>query len=450
MADGAAPPVLIRGTPRSRQAHLSGDLLLMAESAALYALPGAQAAALRAAMERGEAAVTARLAALGLTAAAAPALSDDLADDLSDAAPGPVRALALTVAQGCNMACGYCYAAGGAFGGAVRQMPPEVARAAIDRLIEAAPPGGAVQIAFMGGEPWMAKGLIRDAVIHARRRAAARAVRTGFSMTTNATLLRAEDAAFLAEHRFAVTVSLDGDRAANDRLRPMAGGGGSFDRVAARLGPLLEQADRLRLSARVTVTPDNLDIPRTVAALSALGFDTIGVSPMLASPTGKGALGAADFPRLLEAMIAAGEDWLEAIIAGRPHGFANLATALGELHRGQPRSVSCGAVRDYLAVDAEGNYAACHRFVNDPLGAMGDLSGGPDAAARAAFLAERRVEAQPGCAGCWARRLCGGGCHHEVLHAGRPACDYVRGWLDYAISAYGRLMAARPDWFGDA
>nr|WP_256368327.1 radical SAM protein [Mangrovicoccus sp. HB161399] len=381
------------------------------------------------------------LARLGLDAAE-PALPEQ-------GAPPPVRALALTVSQACNMACGYCYAAGGAFGGPQRQMPSGVAKAAVERLVADAPPGGTVQIAFMGGEPWMASGLIRDTVAFARRRAGARAVKVGFAMTTNATLLREADAEFLAEQRFAVTVSLDGDRAANDRLRPMAGGAGSFDRVAARLGPLSARSDRIKLSARVTVTPENLDIPATVAALSDLGFGSVGVSPMLASPTGSGALGAAEFPLLLEAMTAAGEDWLAATIAGRPHAFANLATALGELHRGRPRSHSCGAVRDYLAVDAEGNYAACHRFVNDPLGGMGDLSGGPDVAARQRFLAERQVEAQADCASCWARRLCGGGCHHEVLHAGRPACDFVRGWLDFAIGAYGRLMAARPGWFAD-
>ncbi len=433
------------GTPRlpqaSRHAHLSGQLLLHADTAALYALGPDAAADMVAALRSGDAAVAGLLARLGLDAPS-PAAPDA-------AAPPPVRALALTVSQACNMACGYCYAAGGAFGGPQRQMPPEVAKAAVARLIADAPPGSAVQIAFMGGEPWMAAGLIRETVAFARRSAGARAVQLGFAMTTNATLLREADADFLAEQRFAVTVSLDGPQAANDRLRPMAGGGGSFDRVAARLGPLAARADRIKLSARVTVTPDNLDIPATVAALSELGFASVGVSPMLASPTGAGALGAADFPRLLGAMEAAGEDWLAATIAGRPHAFANLATALRELHLGRPRSHSCGAVRDYLAVDAEGRYAACHRFVNDPLGGMGDLAAGPDEPARQRFLAERQVGAQADCAACWARRLCGGGCHHEVLHAGRPACDFVRGWLDYAIGAYGRLTAARPDWFGD-
>jgi uncharacterized protein len=35
--------------------------------------------------------------------------------------------------------------------------------------------------------------------------------------------------------------------------------------------------------------------------------------------------------------------------------------------------------------------------------------------------------------------LCGGGCHHEVIHRGRPACDYIRGWLHYCLEAWLRL-----------
>ena len=168
---------------------------------------------------------------------------------------------------------------------------------------------------------------------------------------------------------------------------------------------------------------------------------------MISSPTGKGALAGQDFAQLLAAMTACGDAWMAATLDGRDHSFANLATVLGELHRGSPRSHGCGAARDYLAVDAAGEYSACHRFVKDPLGAMGDLDTGPDDVARAAFLDTRTVERQSPCQSCWARRLCGGGCHQEVLHAGRPACDFVRGWLDYGLRAYGQLIAARPDWF---
>lgn len=425
----------------SALAHVAGDMLLMAETAAIFGLTEAQAAEMAQALAAGDAVAADSLAKLGLDApAAVPAAPEVVA---------PARALALTVSQTCNLACGYCYAAGGSFGGTDRRMTEAVARRAIDQLIEATPPGGHVKIAFMGGEPMVARDLIRASVDYANRKGATRAIRVGYSLTTNGTLITAEDATFFARHLFAVTVSLDGGRTVNDRLRPDRAGKGSFDRVAERIAPLFDHRDRINLGARVTVTPENLDLGQVVRDIAALGFGSVGVSPMISSPTGRGALAGADFARLLGAMTQCGDDWMAATLEGRTHPFANLATVLGELHRGMPRRHGCGAARDYLAVDADGDYSACHRFVKDPLGAMGDLANGPDAQARKVFLEERAVERQTPCQSCWARRLCGGGCHQEVLHAGRPACDFVRGWLDYGLRAYGRLMNARPDWFDD-
>ena len=435
----SARPVIEAARPRSAHAHLAGDVALLAETAAVFRLDDAAAEVLAQGLAGGDAATAVALSRLGLTAPEpVPPPSDPTR---------PVRALALTVSQTCNLACVYCYASGGNFGGPDKRMPWDVARQAIDALVASAPPGGSLKIAFMGGEPTAARELIRRSVLHAESRAAARAVSVGFSITTNATLLSAEDAQFLANHRFAVTVSLDGGRDANDRLRPARGGAGSFEKAAVGLAHLARHSGRLALSARVTATPGNLDLEDTMEALAALGFASVGVSPMITSPTGQGALGPEDFSLLLAAMIRCGEAWLAATLEGRPHPFANLATALSELHRGKPRSHACGAARDYLAIDAAGEYSACHRFVNDPAGRMGSLGAGIDHGLRRDWLAERTVERQEPCASCWARRLCGGGCHHEVRHAGRPACDYVRGWLHFALTSYSRLIADRPQWF---
>lgn len=428
-------------TRPSTLGHVAGDLLLLAETAAIFDLSPEDARRMQTALQHGDVAARSEMARLGLDA---PVQRGAVPVDLH-----PVRALALTVSQTCNLACGYCYAAGGSFGGADTRMGWDVAKTAIDQLISGTVPGGGAKIAFMGGEPMVSRDLIQKSVAYANRCGAARAVQMGYSLTTNGTLISPQDAEFFAKHRFAVTVSLDGGRDINDRLRPDRAGGGSFDRVARRIAPLLDRRDRVSVGARVTVTPQNLDLPQVVEDIAALGFGSIGVSPMISSPTGRGALVGRDFEQLLEGMKACGDRWFEAVKTGGHDPFANLATVLGELHRGQPRSHGCGAARDYLAVDASGGYSACHRFVKDPLGAMGTLQSGPDDDARKSFLEARTVERQTPCQTCWARRLCGGGCHQEVLHAGRPACDFVRGWLDYGLRKYQQLYAARPGWFDE-
>jgi sulfatase maturation enzyme AslB (radical SAM superfamily) len=59
-------------------------------------------------------------------------------------------------------------------------------------------------------------------------------------------------------------------------------------------------------------------------------------------------------------------------------------------------------------------------------------------------LVKRHVLAQSACHSCWARFLCGGGCHHEVVERGRPACDYIRGWLSYCLETYVWVMESHP------
>jgi uncharacterized protein len=156
----------------------------------------------------------------------------------------------------------------------------------------------------------------------------------------------------------------------------------------------------------------------------------------------------ADLAEMLAQMIACGRAFEASVIAGRRYPFLNMVTALKELHKGTHRPYPCGAGAGYLAVSADGGLFACHRFVDDAAGAMGSLTDGPDTMVRTNWLAERHVHFQSPCAGCWARYLCGGGCHHEVIHRGRPACDYIRGWLEYCLGAYVRLLEAAPAFFG--
>jgi uncharacterized protein len=362
----------------------------------------------------------------------------------------PLRALSLAVAQKCNLACTYCYAQQGDFGGEAKAMPREVALAAVERLFADCPTGEQVHLAFLGGEPLLAREVVFAATEHAVRLAAARSVRVGLSITTNGTLVTPADGEFFEQHGFAVTVSLDGVGAVHDRQRPFRSGRGSFDRIATNLPPLLARQRRMQVSARVTVTPQNLGLRTTLDALLDAGFHSVGFSPMLASPTGSGQMSRADLEAMLGQMQACGLECESRILAGQRYPFANLITALREIHRGTHRPYPCGAGAGYLGVSADGELAACHRFVGDAGRSFGDLSRGVDSQRQAGWLQERHVHRQEPCRSCWARYLCGGGCHHEVIHRGRPACDYIRGWLHYCLQAYARLLAGRPDFFDSA
>jgi uncharacterized protein len=412
--------------------QVAGDpgLVLMVRSSALVRL-GAEAAAL---LQRGDPRMLEALRPLDRPSAAAAAHE-----------PRAPRAVSLNVATSCNLGCAYCYADRGAFRGPRRPgMSAATMRAAVDRLVSSNA-GGRVTLGFIGGEPFANPGLVHEAVAYARSRAAAEGAGIGFSVTTNGTLLRDADVALLRDNAFTVTVSIDGSAAVHDRVRPAAGGGATHARAVAAILPLLRDPGGARVSARATLTRLDLGVARIVADLRAIGFEEVGVSPLRTGPRPDLALRNEDWGVLLVAMReAAAAEWNSLLGGARP-AFANLTVALREIAVGASRSLPCGAADNYVSVSAEGTYSACHRTIDDERFALGDVGSGLSQDVRRTFLAERHVDRQEPCRTCWARYLCGGGCHAEVAEAGRDGCDYVRGWLETCLRYYDAALRVRPD-----
>ncbi len=359
----------------------------------------------------------------------------------------PLRALSLNVAQACNLGCQYCYADEGLFGGKARTMQADVARASIDRLIAEAGPGEDVVVGFMGGEPLLNRQVVHQATEYASHQAKLNGGRAKFTITTNGTTVREEDARLFRDHKFMVTVSLDGRREHNDKMRPNHSGRGSYDRTIAGLKRILADGGPAHVAARITVTRASGDLLDTLEHILSLGVGDAGFSPVQVSPNAALEFQHEDFAWFLGEMIRCGTATKESLMRGQRFPFSNFETALHEIHRGGHRPYPCGAGAAYLSVNAEGDLYGCHRLVDDTDWEMGDVINGLDEAARTAHLGRRHVDRQEPCKSCWARYLCGGGCYHEVDRRGRVHCDYVRGWLSFCIASYAELSSSAPGYF---
>ena len=278
---------------------------------------------------------------------------------------------------------------------------------------------------------------------YAARRAADAGVLVAFALTTNGTLLDSSDADFFDRYEFDVTISIDGTRKAHNRLRLLLSGEGSYERVIEHARLLVNRPGRsYTIRARASVTPANLAIRETLDELIRLGFDGVHLAPVLHSPTGAGEMSIADLTVLLERMIECALVFEQKVIAGESYPFQNVVSTLRRIHGYARDTYPCGAGGGYMGVSSTGDLFGCHRFVDDEAGAMGTVEAGIDAQMQAEWLARRHVLAQEPCRTCWARHLCGGGCHHEAIHRGRPACDFIRGWLHHCLGAYVRLLKA--------
>ena len=428
-----ARTAMARSAPRSAAVHLFetglGNHVFVADGSRLFDADPILFSRLDTAETEGV--INALLAEAGLDAA--PAIDD------AELSEPPLHALSLAVAQTCNLGCAYCYAEQGSFGASARNMRLETALQAVGLLVDGAPSGSRLNLAFLGGEPLANRPVLQAATRYAASRAAERGVDITFSITTNGTLLKPADGELFEHYGFSVTISVDGPQEVHDRLRPYKGGRGSYERIMENVRPLLAIQRRMQVSARVTVTPANLMLGETLDALIAEGFHSVGFAPLLSAPSGQGEMQRDDLELMLGGMIDCGKEYERRVRAGARYPFANMDNAMKEIARGTHRPYPCGAGAGYLGVSADGELAACHRFVGDAKGAMGALATGIDLGRQAAWLRARHVHRQEPCIDCWARYLCGGGCHHEVIRRGRPACDYIRGWLHYCLQAYLRL-----------
>ena len=81
------------------------------------------------------------------------------------------------------------------------------------------------------------------------------------------------------------------------------------------------------------------------------------------------------------------------------------------------RISGCGAGTEYFAVTPTGELYPCHQFVSDKSFKMGDIWKGVDNFEKLDEFKLTNVYARGGCADCWAKLYCSGGCAANAYHA---------------------------------
>lgn len=369
----------------------------------------------------------------------------------------PLQRVVLNVTNQCNLACTYCYEYSDdkitQTAGKQKYMSTDVAESAIDMLIRESSTRRGIHVTFFGGETLLNFPVMRSTVEYANNKAAQAGKSIEFSLTTNATLLTREIVDFLSEHKIGVTVSIDGDRELNDRQRVFHNGKGSYDVIVPKIKDLLKRHRTNSIGARVTLTAGVSDVRRIYKHLTEeIGFDSVGFSPATASPQRLYSIGPQKMDNVLDAFAGLAWEYRDLALTGRQHGFTNVSDTLKELHSGISKAYPCGAGLGLLGVSTEGDIGLCHRFVDSPVGKMGNLNaGGIDHEARREFLGTHHIGARYDCHTCWARPVCAGGCYHEAfIHHGSTSaanlhyCDWIRGWNDVCLQVYGEIAVRNP------
>ncbi len=170
-----------------------------------------------------------------------------------------IEQITIQLTQQCNFRCDYCVYAVRDFEQqrthAAKRISEPTARKAIDFLAEHSGERTDVCVGFYGGEPLLEFQLLKRLVVYAEERLAGK--KTRYTITTNASLLHEEEAAFLEAHNFSVTISLDGSRKAHDRTRRYAAtGSGTYDDVIRNIQMIFSSHPKLAAQLLFNVVID--------------------------------------------------------------------------------------------------------------------------------------------------------------------------------------------------
>lgn len=364
--------------------------------------------------------------------------------DFSDYAPSKehhVKALCLHMAHDCNLRCGYCFADGGAYHGPRGLMSREDGEAAMDFLLEASGQRKHVEVDFFGGEPLLNRELCVHLTDYGTQKAEAMGKTLKCTLTTNGVLLDDATIDWLNEKGLDVVLSLDGREEVHDRMRPFAGGGGSYAQVLPGFQKLANSRDQKNYYLRGTYSRYNKDFAEDVIHMAdELGFEEISMEPVVAPADKDYALREEDKAELMEQYDRICRHMKARREAGKPYRFFHFNIDLDGGPCLPKRLSGCGAGHDYLAVSPEGDLYPCHQFVGEEAYKIGDVFNGIEKPEIGQAFKEADVRSKDICMDCWARFFCSGGCHANNIRYGAGldapyafGCDLQRKRLECAL-----------------
>lgn len=377
--------------------------------------------------------------------------ADDDYIDMSKYVPvgAPVKALCLHVAHDCNLRCEYCFASTGDFGTGRKIMPFEVAKNAIDFVIERSGARKNIEVDFFGGEPLMAFDTVKKTVAYARSIEKEHGKNFRFTITTNGVLLDEEMRQYINANMDNVVLSLDGRPETNDAMRKTVNGQGSYDVIVPKFKKLVEERDpQLDYYARGTFTSKNLDFSEDVLHIAEAGFDRLSVEPVTSDPESGYDLTEEDLPKIFAEYDHLVDVMLEKKKKGEEFTFFHFMVDLNQGPCVIKRLRGCGAGYEYIAVTPEGDIYPCHQFVGREGYRQGSVMDGSFDMEISKKFAAQNIYTRNKCHDCWAKFYCSGGCsaandsmNHNLNEPYALGCEMEKKRLECAIY----LKAAEMD-----
>jgi radical SAM protein with 4Fe4S-binding SPASM domain len=267
-------------------------------------------------------------------------------------------------------------------------------------------------------------------------------------------------------------VSIDGDEQGNDAHRKTGSGEGTYRKVRANLGILIERmrTHGVRLpKLRATLSAQNPDPIAVERHLLTLGTPLVQVGETHGTVEGGGkdhdlvAQQARTARARVDEHIAAALAALELDPGAMPPLVPSIVEGLRRIHEkltstevhAHARPSLCGVCRNMKAVTPKGDLYPCHRYVGMEAFKFGNMhEGGLDQSKVHDYYDRIYSSFEEKCTSCWARHLCGGQCpwylsrqDGTVAAPDDDGCDMIRSGTEARLGLYALLLERFPDAF---
>lgn len=356
----------------------------------------------------------------------------------------PVNLLIKPASSACNMDCAYCFYKDVA---ANREKAFEgmLSLEGLEKLLAAAMEyaEGSCTLAFQGGEPSLAGLDFYKALMSLEEKYKRPGVKLYNTVQTNGYGITEEWAAFFAENRFLLGLSLDGPADIHDRNRRGLDGKGSFNRVlhTARL------FDKYKVEYNIlsVVTGGNVrSAEKIYNFFKKQGFRWLQFIPCL-DPMEKprGSVGYhLSTEQYSDFLIKIFDLWYRDLLKGEYVSIRHIDNWVTVLLGGRPEACGMsGRCSVQFVVEGDGGVYPCDFYVLDKwrLGTVGRESFREMANNKVAeeFVSASLQSPEP-CRECQWYFLCANGCKRDRL----PGSDSVQG-LNYHCAAYKKFFSQR-------
>lgn len=369
-----------------------------------------------------------------------------IAGELKARSGDVVKALCLHVAHTCNLNCSYCFASQGNYHGDRALMSFETGKRALDFLIENSGGRTNLEVDFFGGEPLMNWQTVKDLVGYARTQEGVHHKHFRFTLTTNGMLIDDDVIDFANREMDNVVLSLDGRKDIHDALRVDYAGNGSYDKIVPRFQKLVKARGGKNYYIRGTFTHRNPDFSKDVFHMADLGFTELSMEPVVCAPEDPAALFPEDIGTVKEQYELLAKEILDRRKNGHPITFYHYMLDLAGGPCVYKRISGCGSGTEYMAVTPWGDLYPCHQFVGEDGYKLGDIWNGVTNHALREDFRSCNAYSRPGCADCWAKLYCSGGCAANAYHASgsiqgiyAAGCELFRKRMECAIMLQAAL-----------